>query len=65
MDQIEGGTLMVNRAQSDGTDEEEKKPVEGEEEEERNLNAIDGIEAGWKLAQVSRCDLVLFPISSN
>jgi len=56
---------MVNRAQSDGTDEEEKKPVEGEEEEERNLNAIDGIEAGWKLAQVSRCDLVLFPISSN
>ncbi|GAA5908773.1 uncharacterized protein JCM6883_004164 [Sporobolomyces salmoneus] len=54
MEQIEGGTLMVNRAENpeEEAGETEKKEVGNEtEEEERDLNAVEGLEAGWKLAQ--------------
>ncbi|GAA5967834.1 hypothetical protein JCM3765_001895 [Sporobolomyces pararoseus] len=51
MDQIEGGTLMVNRATSEEKEEEKKTTEPGEEEEERNLNLVEGIAAGWKMSQ--------------
>jgi len=57
MEQIEGGTLMVNRA-GEVTVEEEKKEKSAEEandgvsEEERNLNLVHGLEQGWKTAEV-------------
>lgn len=56
MEQIEGGTLMVNRAGEVPVDEKKEKTegesVEDQSEEERNLNLIDGLEHGWKTAQV-------------
>lgn len=51
MDQIEGGTLMVSRAKSDDPGTASVEDDRGNEEEERNLNLIEGIEAGWKLSQ--------------
>jgi hypothetical protein len=55
MDQIEGGTLMVNRAKSvDKAESANEKKDEAEaEEEERNLGSVEGLEHGWNLAQVS------------
>jgi hypothetical protein len=44
MDQIEGGTLIVNPRKSDGS--------VNEDEEERNLNVIHGLAEAWKRAEV-------------
>lgn len=47
---------MVNRAGEVPVDEKKEKTegesVEDQSEEERNLNLIDGLEHGWKTAQV-------------
>lgn len=51
---------MVNRAKSEETAEEKGTTETGEEEEERNLNLVEGIEAGWKLSQVSLTIAVSF-----
>lgn len=45
MDEIEGGTLVVNKG-----DEEKNKTAPGPDE--RNLNAVEGLAEGWKLAAV-------------
>ncbi|GAA5924780.1 uncharacterized protein JCM15063_005730 [Sporobolomyces koalae] len=56
MDQIEGGTLMVNRAE---TGQVEQEATGGNDnEEERNLNVLDGLEAGWNLAQTTLDQLI-------
>ncbi|BGP37371.1 hypothetical protein JCM10450v2_001280 [Rhodotorula kratochvilovae] len=51
MDQIEGGTLIVNK----GTEE---KPREPEDEDARDLNLVDGLTEGWKLAEASLDQLI-------
>lgn len=48
MDQIEGGTLVVNPANED----KQSESKEGDDET-RDLNVIDGLSEGWKLAEVS------------
>lgn len=48
MDQIEGGTLIVNRG-----NEEKSKSSADAVGDERNLNFVEGLEEGWKLAEVS------------
>lgn len=48
MDQIEGGTLVVNSATSD----DKPKETDEADDEVRNLNVIDGLSEGWKLAEV-------------
>lgn len=48
MDQIEGGTLIVNKGDAE-------KPVPATEDpDERNLNYVEGLAEGWKLAEVPR-----------
>lgn len=44
MDQIEGGTLIVNPRRSDGG--------VNEDDEERNLNVVHGLSEAWKRAEV-------------
>ncbi|GAA6035026.1 hypothetical protein JCM8097_002149 [Rhodosporidiobolus ruineniae] len=53
MDQIEGGTLVVNR----GTEEKPREAQEGEEDF-RDLNLVDGLTEGWKLAEASLDQLI-------
>lgn len=45
MDQIEGGTLIVNKG-----NQEVSKEIDADE---RDLNTVDGLAEGWKLADVS------------
>jgi hypothetical protein len=47
MDEIEGGTLVINKG-------DERKPKESAsgDPDERNLNTVDGLAEGWKLAEV-------------
>ena len=58
MDQIEGGTLVVNpapkteKAKVAGSDADERP--ENEDDDARDLNVIDGLAEGWKLAEVRR-----------
>lgn len=49
MDQIDGGTLIVNKG-----NEEKPKATEDVDPDERNLNLVEGLEEGWKLATVGR-----------
>ncbi|KAL8291707.1 hypothetical protein RQP46_001965 [Phenoliferia psychrophenolica] len=53
MDQIEGGTLVINKG-------EERKPKETESDDpdERNLNTVDGLAEGWKLAEADLEELI-------
>ncbi|GAA6064771.1 hypothetical protein JCM10212_006320 [Sporobolomyces blumeae] len=56
MDQIEGGTLVVNRGFEDEQEEARAKgqaETEHEGEEERNLNYVHGLEEGWKTAEAT------------
>lgn len=48
MDQIDGGTLIVNKG-----NEERPKDTLPIDSEERQLNAVEGLAEGWKLAEVS------------
>lgn len=54
MDQIEGGTLVVNpapkteKAKEAGSNADEPE----NEDDARDLNVIDGLSEGWKLAEV-------------
>ena len=50
MEQIEGGTLIVNSASGD-------KPSAADDDDVRDLNLVDGMSEGWKLAEVRRLDL--------
>ncbi|KAK4333359.1 hypothetical protein RTBOTA2_002077 [Rhodotorula toruloides] len=52
MDQIEGGSLVVNK----GT-EEKPREVEGDEDV-RDLNIVDGLTEAWKLAEASVDQLI-------
>jgi hypothetical protein len=58
MDQIEGGTLVVNpapqteKAKEAGLNADERP--ENEDDDARDLNVIDGLAEGWKLAEVRR-----------
>lgn len=47
MEQIEGGTLVLNKGA------EEKRAPGADGDEERDLAWVEGLEAGWKLAEVS------------
>ncbi|GAA5857308.1 hypothetical protein JCM8547_002211 [Rhodosporidiobolus lusitaniae] len=51
MDQIEGGTLIVNKGN-------EEKPREQADEDFRDLNVVDGLTEGWKLAEASLDQLI-------
>lgn len=46
LEQVEGGELVVNKGKDD-------VPKTGGNGKERDLNAIEGFEAGFKLAEVS------------
>ena len=50
MEQIEGGTLIVNSASAD-------KPSAADDDDVRDLNLVDGMSEGWKLAEVRRLNL--------
>lgn len=54
MDQIEGGTLVVNPApKPENAKETDSNADEAENEDDaRDLNVIDGLSEGWKLAEV-------------
>lgn len=45
MEQVEGGDLIVNRG-------EESRPKDGPSDSQREMNAVEGYEAAYKLAQV-------------
>lgn len=47
MDQIEGGTLIINKG-----DEAKPKGNAEVDRDERNLNYVEGLAEGWKLAEV-------------
>lgn len=47
MDQIEGGTLIVNKGNE--SKPKDSAPVDSDE---RQLNAVEGLAEGWKLAEV-------------
>lgn len=47
MEHIEGGSLVVNQG-----DEAKPRPT-SEDPDERELNAVEGLAEGWKLAHVS------------
>lgn len=47
MDQIEGGTLIINQG-----DEAKPKGNAEVDPDERNLNYVEGLAEGWKLAEV-------------
>lgn len=49
MDQIDGGTLIVNKG-----NEERPKDTLPIDSEERQLNAVEGLAEGWKLAEVRK-----------
>ncbi|GAA5941864.1 hypothetical protein JCM3775_004786 [Rhodotorula graminis] len=51
MEQIEGGTLIVNSASGD-------KPNVSEDDDVRDLNLVDGMSEGWKLAEASLDQLI-------
>ncbi|GAA5911023.1 hypothetical protein JCM8208_003960 [Rhodotorula glutinis] len=51
MEQIEGGTLIVNNASGD-------KPTVPEDDDTRDLNLVDGMSEGWKLAEASLDQLI-------
>ena len=51
MEQIEGGTLIVNSASGD------KPSAADDDDDVRDLNLVDGMSEGWKLAEVRRLDL--------
>ncbi|GAA5973257.1 hypothetical protein JCM11641_003038 [Rhodosporidiobolus odoratus] len=53
MEQIEGGTLIVNK----GTEEKPRESSEGDDEV-RDLNIVDGLTEGWKLAEASLDQLI-------
>ncbi|GAA6012619.1 hypothetical protein JCM10207_009059 [Rhodosporidiobolus poonsookiae] len=53
MDQIEGGTLIVNK----GAEEKPREQAEGDEDV-RDLNLVDGLTEGWKLAEASLEQLI-------
>lgn len=55
MDQIEGGTLIVNKG-----DEEKPKEDAGAnaDSDERNLNYVEGLAQGWKLAEANLEQLI-------
>ncbi|GAA5885053.1 hypothetical protein JCM6882_007210 [Rhodosporidiobolus microsporus] len=53
MEQIEGGTLIVNK----GTEEKPREQAEGDEDF-RDLNVVDGLTEGWKLAEASLDQLI-------
>jgi hypothetical protein len=55
MNQIEGGTLIVNKGE-----EAKPRPSAEIDPNERNLNLVDGLEEGWKLANVSRFPALSF-----
>lgn len=56
MDQIEGGTLVVNPAPKTEKAKEAGSQAEEPENDDdaRDLNVIDGLAEGWKLAEVRR-----------
>lgn len=62
MDQIEGGTLVVNpapqteKAKEAGLNADERP--ENEDDDARDLNVIDGLAEGWKLAESRLEDLI-------
>ena len=45
MEQVEGGDLILNRG-------EESRPKDASSDSPRNMNAVEGYEAAYKLAQV-------------
>lgn len=47
MEQVEGGDLIVNRGA-------ESKPKESSSDTLRDLNAVEGLEAAYKLAEVKK-----------
>lgn len=48
MDQIEGGSLVINSGETS-----RPAPTIGEGGEEiRNLNTVEGLQEGWKMAEV-------------
>ncbi|BGP19032.1 hypothetical protein JCM10213_009258 [Rhodosporidiobolus nylandii] len=52
MEQIEGGTLIVNK----GTEEKPKETTD--DDDFRDLNIVDGLTEGWKLAEASLDGLI-------
>ncbi|GAA5865314.1 hypothetical protein JCM1840_001524 [Sporobolomyces johnsonii] len=53
MDQIEGGTLVVNK----GTEEKPREQAD-QDDDVRDLNLVDGLTEGWKLAEASLDQLI-------
>ena len=47
MDQVEGGTLIINKGE-----EEKAKENADDDPDARNLNYVEGLAEGWKLAEV-------------
>lgn len=56
MEQVDGGDLVLNKG------EEEKPRERSEDEPERDLQAVEGMTEGYKLALVSH--IFLFPLGS-
>ncbi|KAM0751697.1 hypothetical protein T439DRAFT_324897 [Meredithblackwellia eburnea MCA 4105] len=53
MDQVEGGTLVINKGE-----EERPKESSGEDPDNRNLNAVEGLEEAWKMAEANLEELI-------
>jgi hypothetical protein len=53
MEQVEGGDLVLNRG-------EESRPKDTSADSPRNMNAVEGYEAGYKLAQVRNFLRIIF-----
>lgn len=47
MDQVEGGTLIINKG-----DEEKAKDSADDDPDARNINYVEGLAEGWKMAEV-------------
>ena len=53
MEQVEGGDLIVNRG-------EESRPKDTSSDSPRDMNTVEGYEAGYKLAQVRHLPTIVF-----
>lgn len=53
MDQVEGGTLIINKG-----DEEKAKDSADDDPDARNINYVEGLAEGWKMAEASPILLV-------